>query len=276
MEERLQKYLAHAGVASRRQAERLMLEGRIRVNGQVADQLGMRVDPEKDSVKVDGKMVRGERQVYVLLNKPKNTICTMDDPAGRMKVTDLVHGLGERIYPVGRLDYDTTGVLLLTNDGELTNLLTHPKHHVPRTYVARVKGVPTEAQLDKMRRGLFVDGRRTSPALVKLLATKEKNSLVQIILHEGRHRQVKLMCLAIGHPCQKLVRTHFGFLTVDDLQPGQWRRLEPQEVKRLLTLARKGAEGPKGSRRAEGRPRAGRVRAENRETTGGGIEAENV
>src|SRR3954469_20116167 len=146
MEERLQKFLSQAGVSSRRQAERLMLEGRIRVNGHVITQLGTKVDPERDSVKVDGKIIRNEHLVYLLLNKPKGCLCTLNDPAGRPLVTDLIRGIKARVYPVGRLDFDTTGVLLLTNDGELTNQLTHPKHHVPRIYVAKVKGVPTDAQ----------------------------------------------------------------------------------------------------------------------------------
>jgi pseudouridine synthase len=240
-EERLQKFLAQAGVASRRQAERLMLEGRVRVNGQVVTQLGSKLDPQRDAVKVDGHLLRSEPLAYVLLHKPKGTLCTMDDPAGRTRVVDLVRGLGVRVYPVGRLDFDTTGVLLLTNDGELTNLLTHPRHHVPRTYVAKVKGIPTEAQIEKLRKGVFVEGRRTAPALARILTVRDKNSLIQLTLREGRNRQVKHMCQAIGHPCLKLERTAFGFLTAGGLAPGQWRRLDPAEVRRLQAQARKEA-----------------------------------
>lgn len=255
MEERLQKFLSQAGVSSRRQAERLMLEGRIKVNGQVVTQLGTKVDPERDNVKVDGKLIHGENHVYLLLNKPKGTLCTLDDPARRPLVTDLIQGVKARVYPVGRLDYDTTGVLLLTNDGELTNLLTHPKHHVPRVYVAKVKGVPTEAQIEKLKKGVYVEGRRTSPASAKILSVKEKNCLLQLTLQEGRNRQVKHMCMAIGHPCQKLTRTEFGFLTSEGLVPGQWRHLTPGEVKRLQALARK-EPAPRAPRIPKGRDAA--------------------
>src|SRR5258708_1468897 len=150
MQERLQKYLAHAGVSSRRQAERLMLEGRIRVNGQLVTQLGTKIDSEKDSVKVDGNLIHEQKHAYILLNKPKGSFCARDDPGTRRKVTELIRGVRARLYPVGRLDFDTSGALLLTNDGDLTNLLTHPKHQVTRTYVAKVKGVPNPAQIEKL------------------------------------------------------------------------------------------------------------------------------
>ncbi len=239
MQERLQKFLASAGVASRRQAEKLMLEGRVTVNGQTVTQLGSKVESQKDAVKVDGKLIRVESLQYVLMNKPKGVICTMDDPEGRPKVTDLLKGVKARLYPVGRLDFDTTGALLLTNDGELANLLMHPKHRFAKTYLAKVKGIPSEVSLEKFRSGLFIDGRRTSPAEVKIATVKEKNSLLQITLREGRNKQVKRMCQAMGHPVIRLHRSAFGFLGVVDIEIGRWRHLEPGEVERLKSAADK-------------------------------------
>ncbi len=234
MVERLQKFLSTAGVSSRRQAERLMLEGRVTVNGQVSKTLGVKIDPATDSVKVDGKLVRANLHfVYVLLNKPKGTICTMDDPENRPKVVDLLRGLKARVYPVGRLDFDTSGALLLTNDGELANLLMHPKHLFPKTYLAKVKGIPGEDVLEKLRRGIYIEGGRTAPAEVRLVAVKEKNSLVELVLREGRNKQVKRMFLAVGHSVIRLERRAFGFLTCDEMLPGQWRQLEAIEVSRL-------------------------------------------
>jgi pseudouridine synthase len=242
MIERLQKYLAQAGVASRRQAEQMMQEGRVRVNGQVVSELGVKIDSDRDFVKVDGKTVRPERLAYILMNKPKNTICTLDDPGRRVRVVDLVRGVKARLFPVGRLDWDTTGALLLTNDGELANLLIHPRHSVPRTYVAKIKGIPTPERLAKLKKGVYLDGRRTLPAYAKLLSVKEKNSLIQLTLREGRNRQVKRMCQAIGHPCLRLTRVAFGSLTVNDLAPGAWRHLTAEEVAYLKAAAVKTAE----------------------------------
>ncbi len=240
MLERLQKFLSTAGVASRRQAERLMLEGRVTVNGKAAMELGLKVDPAKDAVKVDGKLVHVERLHYVLLNKPKGTICTMDDPEGRPKVTDLVRGVKARLYPVGRLDFDTTGALLLTNDGELANILMHPKHKFPKTYQAKVKGIPSPEQVEKLKKGVYIDGRRTAPAEAKVMGVKEKNCSLMLTIREGRNKQVKRMCQAIGHPVLRLNRAAFGFLRVEDMAPGQWRHLDPEEVKMLKTQAEKG------------------------------------
>jgi pseudouridine synthase len=244
MLERLQKFLAQAGVASRRQAEQYMLEGRVTVNGQVTKELGSKVDPDKDAVKVDGKRVLGERPAYVLMNKPKGTLCTLDDPEGRPLVTDLVKGVKARLFPVGRLDFDTTGALLLTNDGELANLLMHPRHRFTKTYLAKVKGVPTEERLEKLRRGVNIEGVRTAPAEARLVALKEKNSLVELILREGRNRQVKRMFLEVGHPVLRLQRTAYAFLDLSGLEPGQWRHLDPEEVKRLRAAAARANASP--------------------------------
>ena len=247
MLERLQKFLASAGVASRRQAESLILDGQVTVNGKVQSELGSKVDPEKDAVKVNGKRVLPERFQYVLLNKPKGTICTMDDPEGRPKVTDLVRGVKARLFPVGRLDFDTTGALLLTNDGELANLLMHPRHRFAKTYQAKVKGIPAEAALDKLRRGVNIEGQRTAPAEVRTAAVKEKNAVVEVTLREGRNKQVKRMFLAVGHPVIRLHRRSYSFLTIDDLQPAQWRHLLPDEVKRLKSSAPRAAQAPGGA-----------------------------
>lgn len=242
--ERLQKFLAQAGVASRRQAEQYMLEGRVTVNGKVCSELGVRIDPEKDAVKVDGKRVHGEKMAYVLIYKPRATLCTLDDPEGRPLVTDLIRGVKARLFPVGRLDYDTTGALLLTNDGELANLLMHPRHRFTKTYLAKVKGVPTEERLDKLRRGVNIEGQRTAPAEARLVAVKEKNSLVELVLREGRNRQVKRMFLEIGHPVIRLHRPAYAFLGLDGLEPGQWRLLSADEVKRLRAAAARAGQGP--------------------------------
>jgi 23S rRNA pseudouridine2605 synthase len=244
MQERLQKFLAHAGVASRRQAEQYMTDGRVTVNGAVVTELGFKVDPEMDAVKVDGKRVLVERHAYVLMNKPKATLCTLDDPDGRPLVTDLVRGVKARLFPIGRLDYDTTGALLLTNDGELANLLMHPRHRFTKTYLAKVKGVPSEDRLEKLRRGVNIEGQRTAPAEARLVALKEKNSLVELVLREGRNRQVKRMFLEIGHPVLRLQRIAYAFLGLEGLEPGRWRHLHPDEVKRLRAAAERAGSEP--------------------------------
>lgn len=245
MQERLQKFLSAAGVSSRRQAERLMLEGRVTVNGKAAMELGTKVDPEADHVKVDGKLIHAERHTYVLLNKPKGTICTLDDPEGRPKVTDLVRGLKARLFPVGRLDFDTTGALLLTNDGELANILMHPAHQFPKVYVAKVKGIPTREQIEKLQSGVYIDGRRTAPAEARILAVREKNAMLEITLREGRNKQVKRMCQAIGHVVMRLDRPRYVFLGLEGLEPGKWRHLDIPEVERLKKEASQGLPAPR-------------------------------
>ncbi|HTB21138.1 MAG TPA: pseudouridine synthase [bacterium] len=271
MQERVQKFLARSGVASRRQAEQMMLDGRVTVNGAVARELGAKVDPDKDAVKVDGKRVHGEQSAYVLLYKPKNTICTLDDPEQRPTVMDLVRGVKARIFPVGRLDFDTTGALLLTNDGEMANLLMHPRHRFSKTYLAKVKGIPTEERLEKLRRGVNIEGVRTAPAEVRLVAVKEKNSLVEVILREGRNRQVKRMFLEIGHPVIRLHRSAYAFLTLDGMEAGQWRPLLPEEIKRLRASAAR-ADAP-GQGQPEGyRPRLARPLRAPRESAPRAVE----
>jgi pseudouridine synthase len=274
MQERVQKFLARSGVASRRQAEQMMLDGRVTINGAVCRELGVKVDPEKDSVKVDGKRVHGEQAAYVLLYKPKNTICTLDDPEQRPTVMDLVRGVKARIFPVGRLDFDTTGALLLTNDGEMANLLMHPRHRFSKTYLAKVKGIPTEERLEKLRRGVNIEGVRTAPAEVRMVAVKEKNSLVEVILREGRNRQVKRMFLEIGHPVIRLHRSAYAFLDLEGMAPAQWRPLLPEEIKRLrASAARADAPAGPGSGPGEGfRPRLARPLKAPRESAPRAVE----
>lgn len=240
---RLQKILSSAGVASRRAAEELILQGRVSVNGDVVRTLGTRADPASDDIRVDGRRVKMDvRQRYILLNKPKNYVTTRRDPEGRKTVMDLITGVREYVYPVGRLDYDSEGLLLLTSDGDLAARLTHPRHAVPRVYEAIVRGAPDEESLDKLRRGIFLDGERTAPADVRRAGTlgkrdKQTTKLI-ITLHEGRNRQVRRMCAAIGHSVRQLTRVRMGPIGLGDLKPGHWRDLTPKEIDRLKGVAK--------------------------------------
>ena len=232
---RLQKFLARAGVASRRASEKLIEAGRISVNGQVVTELGTKVDPEADEVRLDGAPVRKAAEaVTLMLNKPAGYLTSMKDPQGRPCVAQLVP-LDEfpALYPLGRLDYDTTGLLLFSTDGELGNAVLHPSHHVDKTYRALVKGKPSEAALDRLRSGVVLDDGPTQPAEVRLAGRKGKNAYVEIIIHEGRKRQVKRMCEAIGHPVLQLHRASFGPLELGDLPEGKYRVLSKQEVAAL-------------------------------------------
>lgn len=232
---RLQKFLARAGVASRRASEKLIEAGRISVNGQVVTELGTKVDPEADEVRLDGAPVRKAAEaVTLMLNKPAGYLTSMKDPQGRPCVAQLVP-LDEfpALYPLGRLDYDTTGLLLFSTDGELGNAVLHPSHHVDKTYRALVKGKPSEAALDRLRSGVVLDDGPTQPAEVRLAGRKGKNAYVEIIIHEGRKRQVKRMCEAIGHPVLQLHRASFGPFELGDLPEGKYRVLSEQEVAAL-------------------------------------------
>jgi pseudouridine synthase len=231
--ERLQKILSQAGIASRRASERLILEGRVSVNGRVIRELGSKADAGHDDIRVDGRRIRQPaRRRYVLLNKPRGVVSTRSDPQGRRTVLDLVD-VPEYVYPVGRLDADSEGLLILTNDGELAALLTHPRHGVARTYEARVAGVPDERDLQRLRRGIVIDGRRTRPADVALIDARGADVTLRISIREGRNRQVRKMCDAIGHPVDALKRVAFGALQDRRLKPGQWRELTGAEVRRL-------------------------------------------
>jgi 23S rRNA pseudouridine2605 synthase len=240
--DRLQKILSAAGVASRRAAETLILEGRVSVNGATVLELGTRADPARDDIRVDGQRVRvATRHRYILLNKPRGCMTTRKDPEGRPTVLDLMPEVREYIYPVGRLDYDSEGLLLLTNDGDLAARLLHPSHEVEREYHARVRGVPDESALERLRRGVMVDRRRTAPAVVRLLDTglgaRGDQALVSIALHEGRTRQVRDMCDAIGHPVVRLRRVRFGPIADRTLDVGAHRDLTPREVAMLKQVA---------------------------------------
>jgi 23S rRNA pseudouridine2605 synthase len=245
MEIRLQKILSSAGVASRRATEKLMAEGRVSVNGKTIFELGTKADPAKDDIRVDGRRIKSaERPRYILLNKPRGYITTRSDEKRRKTVLDLLEGVREYVYPVGRLDYDTEGLLLLTNDGDLASQLTHPKHGVERTYEARVAGMPDERALEKLRKGVPLDGRRTLPADVILLnkGRHDADGVVLITIREGRNRQVRRMLEAVGHPVDRLKRTKFGPIGDRKLPTGAWRDLTAEEVRRLKSLAAREAE----------------------------------
>ncbi len=239
--ERLQKILAQAGVASRRKCEELILAGAVEVNGEKVTTLGVKADPATDEITVNGKPIRSEKKIYLMLNKPKGVITSAKDPQGRKVVADFLPGIRERVYPVGRLDYDTEGLLLLTNDGEFANLLTHPSHHVPKTYYATVKGVPHGSLLDQLKKGVMLEDGMTAPAEVEYQdIDEEKNmSTIRITIYEGRNRQVRRMFDAIKHPVLKLRRVKFGELGLRTLARGQFRHLTPVEVKELRDQARK-------------------------------------
>lgn len=234
--ERLQKILAHAGVASRRKAEQLILEGRITVNGAVVTELGTKADPESDSIKVNGKRVGGaERPVYLAMNKPKNCVSTVSDPEGRETVMDLLHGVKARVYPVGRLDYHSDGLLLLTNDGEFAKRITSAGTHVIKTYIVKTNGPLTQDQEEQFRRGIPLGGKRTAPAGLKLIRSGE-SPWYEIQLIEGRQNQIRLMFKHFGRLVEKLRRVKVGFLDLGPLKPGKFRHLTPAEVARFRKL----------------------------------------
>ena len=232
--ERLQKVMAHAGVASRRKSEEIIEQGRVKVNGEVVKELGTKVS-KNDAITVDDVLIEREQYVYVLLNKPRETISTTDDPKNRETVVELIEGIEERIYPVGRLDWDTTGALVLTNDGELSHKLTHPSFEFPKNYVVKTKGRITKKLGNELAQGVMLDGQKTAPAKVNILSYDRPSdtTIARITLHEGRNHQVKNMFESIGHPVEKLTRERFGFLSTDGLQSGEWRFLTPHEVKQL-------------------------------------------
>lgn len=238
--ERLQKVLAQAGIASRRKSEELILAGHVTVNDRPVTTLGTKVDPTQDEIRVNGRLIRTEKKVYVMLNKPKGVITSVTDPKGRRVVTDYLKGIKERLYPVGRLDYDTEGLLLLTNDGELTNLLAHPRYHIPKTYYATVKGVPHGNDLDKLKKGIELEDGMTSPAEVEYVDVDPdgKQSIISITIYEGRNRQVRRMFEAINIPLKQLKRVRFGHLTLSGLPRGKYRMLSEQDIKELIQAAK--------------------------------------
>lgn len=235
MQERLQKLISAAGVASRRAAEELILSGRVTVNGTVVTELGTRADAGTDVITVDGRPITvSGSKIYLLLNKPVGYLTTLDDPEGRPVVTDLLADVSERVYPVGRLDYNTEGLLLLTNDGEWANRLMHPRHEVEKEYHVRVRGKVHRSQLDQLAAGVEIDGRSTAPAVVRMIKEGEQNDWLAITIHEGRNRQVRRMCEAVSLAVVRLKRVRYGILTTDGLKPGEYRRLTAAEADRLL------------------------------------------
>ena len=254
---RLQKILSTAGIASRRASEQMILDGRVMVNGKTILELGAKADPEKDAIKVDGRRIKTEvTHRYIVLYKPKGYVTTRKDPEGRRTVMDLI-GDGAYIYPVGRLDYDSEGLLVLTSDGELAALLTHPRHGIEREYEVRVRGVPDQHDLDRLSRGISLEGRRTAPAVVELTkvidAEKGQQALLSFVIREGRNRQVRNMCDAIGHPVVRLRRKRIGPITDEHIRPGEFRDLTPREVAMLRKPGASGSHSlpPKGGSHAD-------------------------
>ena len=234
--ERLQKVMAHAGVASRRKSEDIIAEGRVKVNGETVTEMGFKVNPEQDEIMVDGEIITEEKKVYILLNKPEGYITTVSDPEGRPTVMDLIPDLKQRLYPAGRLDYDSSGLLIMTNDGELTYKLTHPKKEVDKKYRVLVKGKLVESDFDKFRSGMVIDGKKTSPAEISNVNYKNENTQFDITIHEGRNRQVRKMAKITGFPVISLKRIGFAFLTLKGVEEGNFRYLSNNEVKNLKNL----------------------------------------
>ncbi len=233
-EVRLQKIIAEAGLASRREAERLIEAGEVTVNGRVVRELGTKADPERDHIKVRGKLIpRPAPRLYLALHKPAGYVTTMRDPEGRPTVADLVRGVKARVYPVGRLDWDAEGLLLMTNDGELAAALTHPRSEVPKTYEVKVKGIPDRTALSRLAAGPRLDDGPTRPAVVRYVGPAERNAWLEITIREGRYRQVRRMCEAVGHPVVRIRRIRFDGIALGDLPRGAYRPLTPDEVRRL-------------------------------------------
>ena len=233
MQVRLQKIISQAGVTSRRKAEDLIREGRVRINGKTVFELGTKADPDRDTIDVDGKRIEPKQpKISVLLNKPDGYITSLRDPEGRPTVKKLVDKIPIRLYPVGRLDYHTEGLLIMTNDGDLAQKIEHPSHALEKLYLAKVKGVPEENKINKLRAGIILEGRKTLPAKIKIIETR-KNAWLEITIQEGRQNQIRNMFEEIGHPVLKLKRVAIGAIRDDSLKPGEYRMLKPQEIKIL-------------------------------------------
>lgn len=231
---RLQKFIAECGVASRRSAEKIIESGRVTVNGEIVDYMGFIIDPERDIVEVDGNVLRMQnKKYYIMLNKPKNYVTTVSDDLGRPTVMHLVSDINARIYPVGRLDFDTTGLLIMTNDGDFANILTHPKHIVDKAYIARIDKPLDEKALDTLRKGIELDGVMTAPARAENIKRPKRGFEVKITIHEGRNRQVRRMLEAVGVNVMSLKRISVGSLTLGNLPEGKWRALSDAEINKL-------------------------------------------
>lgn len=235
---RLAKFLAHAGIASRRQCEELLREGQVKVNGSIVTEMGFQVDPAIDLIEFAGEIVKNEQSaVYLLLNKPPGYICSANDPQGRPTVLELVKNIDQRIYPVGRLDFDTSGLIILSNDGDFANLMIHPRYKIEKCYEAWVQGNVKDKELLHIRKGMVLEDGPTAPAESTILRREANQSLIEVRIHEGRKRQVKRMCAAIGHPVISLQRTKIAFLSINGLREGQYRHLSLTEVAALKECA---------------------------------------
>ncbi len=237
-QERLQKVIAQSGITSRRKAEKLIEEGKVKVNGQVVTTLGTKVSSE-DKVEVNGIPLEKEEPVYYLLYKPRGVISSVQDDKNRKVVTDYLPEIDQRVFPIGRLDYDTSGLLLLTNDGDFANLLMHPKHKIDKVYVAKTKGIPDKEALRQMKKGVVSDGERLRASYAKILSTdaKKNTAIIKIVLHAGKNRHIRRMMEALHYPVDKLKREEYAFLSLHGLNAGECRELTPHEVKKLRTLA---------------------------------------
>ena len=234
--ERLQKFLAHAGVASRRKSEDLIRQGRVKVNGQIVTRLGTKVDPSRDDIRVDGQRVRlAPSHTYILLNKPRGILSTMEDSRGRRSLGDLVTA-PVRLYPVGRLDITSEGLVLLTDDGELANMLSHPRYEHEKEYRVLVNGIPSGKTIEAWQRGVLLDGEQTAPARVSVLSRQQGSSLLGIVMREGRKRQIRRVAALLGHPVRELKRVRLGPLHLGALEVGQWRYLTAKEIHSLESL----------------------------------------
>ena len=240
--ERLQKVIARSGMASRRKAEELIKAGKVKVNGEVVTELGVKVSPD-DYIEVNGIKVEREEPVYFLLYKPRGVVTTVKDDKNRKTVMDFFPHVEQRIFPVGRLDYNTSGLLLMTNDGDFANLMTHPRYKIEKTYIAKVKGIPSRQDLKQLQKGVQLEDGMTLPAKVKFLSAnrQKKTAIIEITITEGRNRQVRRLFEHIGYPVLKLKRERFGFLTLKGLNAGDFRPLTPHEVKQLIVLAKQGS-----------------------------------
>lgn len=237
-EERLQKVIAQSGITSRRKAEQLIVDGKVEVNNKVVTVLGTKVTP-KDEVKVNGIPIEKEEPVYYILNKPREVISSADDDKGRTDVVDLLGHVEERVFPIGRLDYHTSGILLLTNDGEFANLLMHPRHEIEKVYIAKIKGIPSKEELSQLRKGIRSDRDLLKAVSYKVQSVEPKKNVMylRLTLHEGKNRHVRRMMEGLGYPVEKLTREKYGILTLKGLQSGESRTLTPHEVKQMRALA---------------------------------------
>ena len=234
MEERLQKILAGAGICSRRQAEKLILAGRVKVDGQIIRELGVKADPVRQRIEFDGRPLPKPSLVCYLLNKPRGYVTTMKDPQGRPIVSALMKGVKERVFPVGRLDLDTEGALLMTNDGDLSQRLLHPSNEIKKTYLARISGRPSQKKLSELEKGIILDDKKTWPAKLQIIKSHGASTTVKVVIHEGRKRQVRLMFAAIGHPVLELKRIAYGKLGLGVLRVGEFRKLSPNDLKKVF------------------------------------------